>query len=370
MLRGYMGIINLEENEKDIRSLTKYRPLGTVPVAGRYRLIDFPLSSMVNAGIRHVSVFTNKFTRSLPDHIGNGKPWELDRKTDGLFLFNHNILGGTSDRESLNTMGNHMTFLTKTNCDKVIICTSYMLCNIDLEVVGEYFEESGADAVLVYKRISDGEKNFLNCDMLKIDENNKVTGVSKNIGIENKVNICMEMLVTTKKMLTELLYKAISSGIYSNFKKFVYDNLSQYDVKGFEFKGYLQCVNSIDSYYRTNMDMLELNVLGELFNKHSPIYTKTKDSPPVQYVKGSNVKHSIIADGTIVKGEVTNSVVSRSVVIEEGVKLDGCIILQNSVIKKGANLTNVIVDKGVIVDENTVVQCPKQYPLVFERKKY
>ena len=370
MLRNYMGIINLEESEKNIRSLTKFRPLATVPVAGRYRMIDFVMSGMVNAGIKLVSVFANKATRSLPDHIGNGKPWDLDRKTDGLFLFNNNLLGGSVDRDGGSGYASHIEFLNKANCDNVIVCSSYMVCNIDLEVVGEYFEESGADIVAVYKKINNGETAFLNCDAYKMDQNNLIKSAYKNIGIENDLNISMEMFVMKKKTLSEILYKAVSDGVSKNFKKYLYENMSGYTVKGFEFTGYLSCVNSIDSYYRTNMNMLELNVLGELFNKKAPVYTKTKDSPPTQYVAGSNVKHSIVADGTIIKGEVTNSIISRSVVIEEDVKIDGCIILQNAVVKKGSNLTNVIVDKGVVVDANTFVNCPLQYPLVLEKKKY
>ena len=369
MLRNYMGIINLEENEKNIRSLTKFRPLATVPVAGRYRMMDFVLSGMVNAGIKHVSVFANKSTRSLPDHIGNGKPWNLDRKTDGVFLFNNNLLGGSIDKDGGPGYAAHIEFLNKSTPENVILCSSYMVCNIDFETVGEYFEESGADVVAVYKKIDNGETAFLNCDAYKI-EDNLIKSAYKNIGIENDLNISMEMFVMKKKTLSEILYKAMSDGVSKNFKKYFYDNMSGYTVKGYEFTGYLSCVNSIDSYYRTNMDMLELNVLGELFNKNAPVYTKTKDSPPTQYVAGSNVKHSIVADGTIIKGEVTNSIVSRSVIIEEDVKIDGCIILQNAVIKQGSNLTNVIVDKGVTVDKNTFVNCPKQYPLVFEKKKY
>lgn len=364
-----MGIINLEENEKNIRSLTNYRPLGTVPVAGRYRLIDFIMSSMVNAGIKHVSVFTNKVTRSLPDHLGSGKPWDLDRKNDGLFIFSHNLFGVGLDKDA-KSFGNHMDFLNRANCDKVIIASSNMVCNIDLDAAGTFFEESDADIVMVYKHINSGESEFINCDTLKIDETGKVISVAKNVGVDDVLDISMGIFVMRKKLLIELMYKAVSEGSTNNFKHYLLRNMNGYVVKGYEFKGYLQCVNSIDSYYKTNMDMLDLKVIAELFNKNSPVYTKIKDAPPVQYVKGSKVKHAIVADGTVVKGEVKNSVVSRFVTIEEGVKLDGCIILQNAVIKKGANLTNVIIDKGVTVDENVVVQCPKQYPLVFEKKKY
>lgn len=368
MLRGYMGIITLEENEKNIRSLTNYRPLGTVPVGGRYRLIDFTMSNMVNAGIKHISVFAGKVTRSLPDHLGSGKPWDLDRKNDGLFIFSHNLLGGM-DKDAKN-IGNHMSFLSKTNCDKVIVSSSNMVCNILLSEAGEFFEQSGADIVALYRRTDNGEHSFINCDTFNIDETGRIVAVGKNIGVDNNLNISMGIFIMSKKLLVEFMYRAVSEGENGSFKHYLFKHIKEFNVKGYEFKGYLSCVNSTDSFYKTNMDMLNLKILGELFSKNSPIYTKTKDSPPTHYIKGSKVENSIVADGAVVNGEIKNTVLSRGVRIEENVKLDGCIILQNAVIKKGADLTNVIVDKGVTVDENVVVKCPKEYPLVFEKKTY
>ena len=368
MLRNYMGIINLEEKETDIRSLTNYRPIGTIPIAGRYRVIDFMMSNLVNAGITHVSVFANKSTRSLIDHLGSGRPWDLDRKIDGLFVFNHSILGVTNADAKL--FGSNMEFLNSSKYENVILASSYMICNLDFEAVAEYHEASGADITLVYKPIENAESNFLNCDTIKTGKDSRVVNVSKNIGIEKKANICMEIFLMKKKILTELMYKAMSDGIRHNFKNLIYNNILAYNVKAYEFGGYVQCINSVDNYYKTNMDMLELEVVGELFSKARPVITKTKDSPPTQYVAGSQVHRSILADGSMIKGKVTDSVICRSVRIEEGAEVDGCVILQNAIIRKGAKLSNVIVDKGVSVDEDVVVQCPKQYPLVFEKKKY
>lgn len=369
MLRNYMGIINLEEKEQDIRSLTANRPIGTVPIGGRFRVIDFVLSNMVNAGLTRISVFANKTTRSLQDHLGSGRPWDLDRKTDGLFIFTNNLLG--SVRESTaQTFGQAMDFFARAKQENVIIASSYMIANMDLDYLAEQHESSGADISMVYKPITDGESNFLNCDLIKFDKNGRIMNVAKNIGIEDNVNVCMEVFFMKKALFTELLYKAVSEGAKGAFKELLYDCILSYNVKSIPFTGYAACINSISSFYDANMAMLELDVTGELFSHINPIYTKTKDSPPAQYVGESEVSHAIVADGSLIKGKVKDSVIFRNVKIEEGAELDGCIVLPNARIGRNVKLSNVIVDKGVKVDDGISVQCPKQYPLVFEKKVY
>ena len=369
MLRNYMGIINLEEDEKDIRSLTAIRPIGTVPVAGRYRVIDFMLSNMVNAGITSISVFSNKFTRSLDDHLSSGKPWDLDRKNDGLFLFQHNLLGGNSGYD-LEQFENSIKFLNRSGSEYVILSSSYMLCNMDLERAAEHFEKTKADITVVYKKINNADEDFKGCDSLKLNEEGRVVKTVKNIGIEKNADISLEIFVMKKSLLLEFMYEAAKQGIKSDFKRFIYNNVMRYNVTAFEFKGYVRCINSIKNYYETNMEMLDIATVGELFNKNNPVYTKTKDSPPAKYLAGSDVRHSLVAEGTLIKGSVKTCVISRNVVIEEGAKLEGCIVLQNAHIGKNAQLKNVIVDKGVVVADDMKAECPKEYPLVLEKKKY
>ena len=369
MLRNYMGIINLEEKESDIRSLTANRPIATIPMGGRFRVMDFVLSNMVRAGLTHISVFAKKTTRSLYDHLGSGKPWDLDRKNDGLFIFSNTLLG-TAEHTNAKSFAGNMEFFSRAKPENVILASSYMVANMDLEYMAEQHEASGADISVVYKTISDGETRFLNCDVLNMDNKNRVTNVSKNIGIANDVNVCLEIFFMKKKLLTEILYKAALLGTSGAFKEVIYDLIMTQHINAIPFNGYVSCVNSVESFYNANMDMLELDVTGELCSSIHPIFTKTKDSPPAHYVGDSVVKHSIVADGSVICGKVENSVIFRNVRVEEGAELDGCVVLPNVVVGKGAKLKNVIVDKSVKVDADVTIECPKQYPLVLERKSY
>jgi len=366
MLRNCMGIINMEESEKDIRNLTTYRPIATIPFAGRYRVIDFILSGMVNSGIKNISVFSKKETRSLADHLGNGKPWDLDRKSGGLYLFNHNLLGGNAIKD-VKHFSNNIAFFKNNDADTVVFSSSYMILNIDIEKYVSLHKKSNADISVIYQKSDDAEREFLNCDSLIISNENRVIGISKNIGIVKSANISTEIFIMSKNILLELLYEGLSKGIRSDFKVLIKNNLFKYNVIAHEFSGFLKCINSTNSYYNASMNMLDSACSLDLFNTKLPIYTKTGDSPPVKYLSGCDIKKSLIADGSVLSGKIRNSIINRNVKIEEDVILEGCIILQNATIKKGARLKNVIVDKGVVVSENAIIECPKNHPLVFEK---
>lgn len=367
MLRDYMGIINVCEDESDIRSLTISRPIASIPFAARYRVIDFVLSNMVNAGIRNVGIFAESKSRSLVDHVGTGKPWDLNRKIDGLYMF-HNSLNGVMMGGDSKMFRNNMEYLYKSRSEYVILASSYMICNIDLEEAVEFSEESNADIVAIYKPINNADKDFMNCTTLNMDEGGTVVGVSKNIGIAKKANICAEMFIMRKETLIDLLYRNLQSGNEPSFNDTIYHNIKRYHIVGYPFQGYMACINSIHAYYKANMEMLNQKVTKELFFKNGNIYTKIKDEQPTQYINGGRVNNCLVADGCRIEGTATNSLLSRYVKIDKGAQVDNCIILQNCHIGAGAKLSNVILDKNGIIDKNMELKGSTEFPLVIEKR--
>ena len=354
MLTNYMGILNLNEDETDIISLTKNRPLGSIPIAARFRIIDFALSNMVNSGLKNIGIFTQSKSRSLVDHLGSGKPWDLDRRLNGLFVFNFGIASTSlNDAEML---WNNMEYIYRSKEKNVILSPSYMIGNIDYIAAVKYHEEKNQDITVIYKNTNSGTENFLNCDVLNIDENNNVLSVGKNTGAYDSLNISMEMFIMKKDLLISLINKCIQTGCYGTIKDAIYKNIKDLNVTAYEFKGYLQCVNSISSYYKTNMGLLNLKTTKELFFSNGPIYTKIKDEPPTKYSDESKVKNSIIADGCIIEGIIENSIISRGVMVHKGAEIKNCIILQNCEIRENSKLFNVIMDKNVIVDSDKQLQ--------------
>ena len=362
-----MAIFNLAENENDIRSLTTNRSISSIPIASRFRVIDFMLSNIVNAGISNVGVFSQSNSRSLVDHIGDGKPWDLNRKNDGLFLFNHGLMDIINYESKL--LKNNMEYLYRSKSENVILTSSYMACNMDISDVVRAHEESGCDITVVYMHTSKANTDFQNCYTVCVDEKNgRVTGVGKNLGFGSEADICMEVFLLKKSLLINLIYKNARVQRQGSFYDAVFGELGNLTVNAYKFNGYVACINSISSYYRANMDMLRLDVSSELFRSERPVYTKIKDEPPTIYVKGCSVSNSLIADGCIIKGTVKNSVIGRFVEVEEGAVVENCIILQNIKIKANSSLHNVIVDKNVTIDENTELRGNESFPLVIEKK--
>lgn len=362
-----MAVLSLNENDESIKSLTKSRPLASIPVGGRYRIIDFILSDLVNSDINNVGILTQSKTRSLIDHLGSGKPWELDRKLKGLFIFNFDIMNAyVSDIEML---GNNLEYLYRSQQEYVILASSYMICNIDFKEAARFFEDKGSDITIIYKRIQDGNENFADCRVLNLDRNKNVLGVGRNIGSESSINVSMDMFIMRRELLIEIINKCIQTGFYTSLRQWIYKYIDKLNVNAFEFSGYLQCINSIASYYKLNMDMLNPKINKELFFKNGLIYTKVKDEAPVMYYNGSCVHNSLIANGCLINGRVENSVLARRITVGKGAVIKNCIILQDCDIKENAVLENVIIDKNTIIEAGKQLKGDNEHPLVIEKTR-
>lgn len=365
MNNDYMGIISLNENDENIKNLTGARPLAAVPIGGRYRIIDFVLSNMVNAGLTNVGIYTQSRSRSLMDHLDSGKDWDLNRKIGGLFIFNFNCFNSITN--DVNLIKENIEYLYRSKQDKVIFASSNMVCNIDYKKAIEFHEKEGKDITVIYKKVKDGTTNFVNCNALNIDENNSVISVGRNMGTENEVNISMDMFIMNKETLLNIVNECVSEGYYKSIKNCIYSKLKELDINAYEFNGYLTCINSTRTFYKANMDMLNPKISKELFFSKRPIYTKVKDEPPTKYSLGSDVTNSLIANGSVIEGEVKNCIISRRVTVGKGAKLEDCIIMQNCEIKENAKLTKVIIDKNVVIEKNKELKGDGEFPVVIEK---
>jgi glucose-1-phosphate adenylyltransferase len=214
---------------------------------------------------------------------------------------------------------------------------------------------------------------------LNINKNNSVVGVGKNITVSQEnvnddftnggtVNLSMDMFIISKNTLLYLINNCIKTGNWIDLRNCVYNNIMNLDVNAYEFKGYLSYINSIQSYYKANMDILNLEVSNDLFFTNGPIYTKIMDESPTKHFSTSNVSNSLIANGCLIKGTVNNSILSRRVCVEEGAEINNCIIMQGCKIKSNAKLSNIIIDKNNVVEENTELKGDINFPLVLEKR--
>ena len=188
-----------------------------------------------------------------------------------------------------------------------------------------------------------------------------------NIGRQSTGNISMEMYIMKTKLFIEMIYGAVSKGGYANLEDCINESVDILNVGGYEYKGYLRCINSIKTYFQTNKDLLNIDITNELFYSDRKIYTKEKNTQPTLYTKTSNVNNSFIATGCIIEGDVKDSIIFRKVHIKEGSVIRNSIIMQNSTIEENAKLDNVILDKNVNISSEKELKGDIKFPLVVEK---
>lgn len=366
-MNNCLGIINLDENQSRMGDLVRYRTLASIPLSARYRVIDFVLSNMTNSGIEGIGIFTANKSRSLINHLTNGRPWDLHRKKEGLRVFNFGDYNPNYD--DVNNFLDNIEFIQQSGKEYVLISPSYMICNINYTYALKYHIQNKNDITIIYKNIKDGNNSFLDCDVLNIDNDNNIKSIGKNIGKNNEANISMEMYIMKTELFINIVYQCVNKGINRKIKDYISANLNEFKVKACEFDGYLSCINSVKSYFNTNLDILNQKINLELFYNNNPIYTKSQDEPPTQYTIESLVSNSIIANGSHIEGEIKNCIIGRRVTIKKGAKLENCIIMQNSIINNDVVMNNVITDKGTIIEKNKILKGTDKYPVIIQRRR-
>ncbi|MFW5982101.1 MAG: glucose-1-phosphate adenylyltransferase subunit GlgD [Halanaerobiaceae bacterium] len=360
-----IGLINLDKQKGFLNELTYFRSDAAIPFAGRYRLIDFTLSNMTNAGIGEVAIFVRDKYRSLMDHLGKGSTWSLDRKLGGLFILPPDWHDPTDiSQGDLKFFHNNMSFFRRGSSRHVLYTDCQHICDIDYKKVLKYHEEKDADITLIYTDAKNMDDEFGGCRRLTIDKEKILKNINNDP--ENK-NIYMEKFIIKKELLLEIVKYCIAYGKDDFFRDGIMERIGEYKVRTYNYQGYHAFINSIESYYKKSMELLDMNNYQTLFNPDNLVLTKVKDEIPSKYYNSSNVSNSIVANGCKIKGEVKNSILFRGVIVDEGARIENSIIMQDTIVAKGAFLRNVISDKQVSISENIDLRGSQEQPYVIAK---
>ncbi|MFD1955899.1 glucose-1-phosphate adenylyltransferase subunit GlgD [Paenibacillus thailandensis] len=368
MKHKVMGVINLIHETDELERLTNGRCLATVPFGARYRLIDFILSSMVNSNISKVAIFAHTKYRSLMDHLGSGKNWDLDNRQSGLF-----ILPPATDniqelsRGDLYHFYQHRDLFARSSLEYVIIARSHMVCNLDFEAVVAAHEQRKADITIVCKQ--DAELHGGHARKVRVNEDGRITAIQEQYGRMNSDICSMEMYLMRKDLLMEIVETSLAQGKDHLVRHAIFSRLDNLHVSAFMHEGYLGVVNTLPSYYRNSMNLLVPDTWKELFFKPGPIYTKVKDEPPVQYDESSKVRNSLIANGCRIEGTVVNSILFRGVHVKKGAVVHNSIIMQNGTIGENSIVQHTILDKDVMVHPRRDIRGAENSPFVAGKRK-
>jgi len=326
-----LGIINAATEFDTFETLTAHRSLASLPFAGRYRVIDFMLSNMVNSGITNVAIFTGQEIRSLMDHLGSGKQWDLDRKRDGLFVFSPE---GHSEIERFGSfahLASNMTYFLRSKQKYVVIANCYTIGTIDFCQILERHLKTEADITEV---VHNGKS--------------------------------LQTYILSKELLLSLFEQYKNQGYYS-ILDVVHDKRHQYQINRYEWTGYITAIDSLSSYYLNSLDILQPSIWKQVFTKEEPVFTKVKDEPPTRYKKGSKVTNSMIANGCMIEGEVENCIIFRAVKIGKGSIVRNSIIMQKCRIEENCVLDGVILDKDVHIGDGIELKGTAEAPYVVKK---
>ncbi|MGG2971838.1 sugar phosphate nucleotidyltransferase [Geobacillus stearothermophilus] len=328
-----LGVIDATMYMEALAPLIEQRSIAAVPFAGRYRLIDFVLSSMVNSGIESVAIFSKYQYRSLMDHLGSGKNWDLNRKRGGLFFFPSPDLLFSGERRvgAFAHFEQHIDYFLWSRQKYAVIANSYTVCNIDFAAVLKRHIENG-------------------CDVTEIRHRGR----------------SLEMYLLETSLLLDLITDYKNRG-YRSIVDVVRDDRHSLSICDYEYTGYAAVIDSVGQYFRSSMELLDRNVWEQLFLAERPIYTKVKDEPPTKYGREGIVKRSMIANGCVIDGTVENSVLFRSVKIGKGAVVKNSIIMQKCQIGDGCVLDGVIIDKDAKVEPGVVLKGAADQPFVVRK---
>lgn len=365
-----MGVVFANVHDELIHDLTEVRSMASVPFGGRYRLIDFSLSNLVNAGVSKVGVVPKSNYHSLMDHLGSGKPWDLDRKSGGLAILppyvNSEVSMQTGHIDSLSTI---MSYLRGSKEKYVVMCDADVIGNIDIGAMLKQHAKSGADITIAYKN-GPLPKNHGDIMTFNFDDDKRVNKIrlSENSGVE--CDFSLDVVVLERALLISLVQDAKEENATRMWRDVFMSRVDTLRIFGFEVVEFSCVVDGTEAYANANFALLNPKVREELFNKSRPIYTKNRDDVPTKYGLDSKVRNSLIADGCVIEGEVTNCIVFRGVKIEKGAKISNCIIMQDAKICKDADLKYIIVDKNAeITKERTLCGAPTHYMVVRKKAK-
>jgi glucose-1-phosphate adenylyltransferase len=345
-----IGLITANYSTKFPSALTNTRPVASVPFLGRYRAVDFALSNIVNCGIRTVGMIMPYNYRSLIDHVGSGREWELTRKSGGLFILPGSAFGTsrTGSRFLLRDLAHNKVFLERDNADLVAVSACNWVYNVDYNEIFAAHEASGADITVLTQAARDKDVDVCSFDVV----DGRVKGIKHGAVFGDTA--FLDCFVVGREKLLELLDWYAANDYLDLFEALTGD-YDRVNVQAYDFEGYAAPIFNKDTYFKANMDMLDPKITHELFSVR-PIATKAHDNQPAKFVTGAKVSNSRISGSCRIYGTVTNSILGRGVVVEKGAVVDNAIVMQGCTIKSGAKVEYAIVDRNNVVPEGTEIK--------------
>ena len=363
-----LAVIFANSYDALIPEMVSERLMASIPFAGRYRLCDFLISSMVHSGIDNISLIVKKNYHSLMDHLGAGREWDLTRKRGGL-----NIVPPFAERSvklysgRVDALDSILNWLEAQKERYVILSDSYIAMNFDFNKLIDAHVKSGADVTMVYNRAAIPEGARSDNYTIRLDDNDRVVEILSNDYRIGEQNLAMNIYVIERESLIHLIHDASVRGLVYFERDILAHNVNILNIHALEYTGYVAHVCDMKSYFDENLKLIDEKNLNALFPKKNPVYTKIRDDNPTRYVTGSSVSNSLLADGCVIEGTVENCVLFRGVKVKKGAVVKNCVLMQDTVVEPGAELDCVVTDKNVRITAEKKLSGTKSFPVYVQK---
>lgn len=365
------GIIFADSYDVELNQLTAKRTLAAVPFAGRYRLIDFNLSNMVNAGILDIGIIMSTAYDSLMNHVRSGSTWDLDRKESGLtYLPPHAFDNREFVYENrLEALQSNLSYLRNLKDDYILMTSCNYVANIDFAKAVEFHRQSGAKITGLYTREPLFKNETLPATRYLLDADGKLTDANITTQAGDHSVVSLNTYVIDREYLIERIEQTMQEHQHSFRRDIVKKAIHEGEVALYEVPETVLFLDDITSYMRSSFALLQQELRTEIFfNEDRPIITKVKDSPPSRYGKTAKAVNSIVADGAVIEGEVRNSIIFRGARIKKGAVVDNCIVMQDTIVGEGVQLHYAVLDKNVIINDGRMLSGYITHPFYVSSK--
>ena len=358
-----LGVIFANTYDNLVPELVAERSMASIPFGGRYRLIDFTLSSMANAGIDNVSVIVRRNYHSLMDHLGSGREWDLTRKRGGL-----NIVPPFAERSvkvysgRVDALESILSWLEAQKERYVILSDAYTALNFDFADLIDAHVNSNADVTMVYNRAVIPEGARSDNYTVRVDDDGRVTEILTNDYRLGEQNLSLNIYVIERETLIHLIHDAAVRGMVYFERDILARNLKLLNVHAYRFDGYVARISDMKSYFDENMRLLQPGSMDALFGG-APIYTKIRDDNPTRYLEGSSAKNSLLADGCVIEGTVENCVLFRGCKVKKVAFVKNCVLGQDTVVEPDCDVEYVVTDKNVHITEGKKLNGTDTFPV-------
>jgi glucose-1-phosphate adenylyltransferase len=352
-MKRTMALILAGGEGERLSILSSVRAKPAVPFGGKYRIIDFTLSNCVNSDIDDVLVLTQYNPRSLNDHIGLGRPWDLDRNTRGVRLLQPYIARGRVAewyRGTADAVLRNLGVIEQSDADTILVLAGDHIYKMDYQPFVQAHRRHRADVTIAVRRVPLADASRMG--ILAIDDQDRITDWQEKPKQPKSDLASMGVYVFSKRALRRWLDES-RTDFGGHVIPAMLDGGAR--VFGYRFNGYWQDVGTIQSYWEANMDLLTDHPELDLYDKEWLIHTRSEERAPAKVGPTAQIHRSLISHGCIIDGTVVNSVLSPGVRVDVGAVVRDSIVMFDSVIRAGAVVDRAILDKEVVVGQGAIV---------------